>query len=56
MVPFKFLVFVPGIKKYKPVDEIPKASKYLTISGTQLRSVLEEEIKFLNGLPIQRLH
>lgn len=40
MVPFRLMVFLEEEKKYAPIDEVPKDTKYLTISGTQLRERL----------------
>ena len=42
MVPFKFMVFLPQEDRYEAVDEIKKGVEYQTISGTELRQLLEK--------------
>ncbi len=42
MLPFKFMVYVPEEKKYKSLDEIEKGVEYRTLSGTQLREILDQ--------------
>ena len=42
MVPFKFMVYVPKIKKYVPVDDVEKEVEYKTLSGTELRDYLSK--------------
>ena len=42
MIPFKFMVYMPKEKKYKSLDEIPKEAYYETISGTELRNILDK--------------
>ena len=42
MVPFKFLVYLPGQDSYKPIDEVPDGVNYKTISGSELRKHLDE--------------
>ena len=42
MIPFKFLVYLPEIKTYCPVDEVPKGINYETVSGSELRKYLSE--------------
>ena len=42
MVPFKFLVYLPDENSYKPIDEIAKDTNYKTVSGTQLRDLLDK--------------
>ena len=42
MVPFKFMVYVPQIKKYVPVDDVEKGVEYKTLSGTELRDYLSK--------------
>ena len=42
MVPFKFMVYVPKIKKYVPVDDVEKGVEYKTLSGTELRDYLSK--------------
>ena len=41
MVPFKFLVYLPDQDIYKPIDEIPKGVDYKTVSGSELRELLD---------------
>jgi len=41
MIPFKFMVFLPNLKSYKPIDEIKNGENYKTISGTKLRKMLD---------------
>ena len=38
MVPFKFMVYLPNQKLYKPLDDLKKGIEYKTISGTNLRN------------------
>ncbi len=42
MVPFKFMVFLPQEDRYEAVDKIKKGVEYQTISGTELRQLLEK--------------
>lgn len=42
VVPFKEVVYVKDDDNYQPVDEIPPGKTTLTISGTQLRKLLNE--------------
>ncbi len=42
MVPFKFMVFIPKSRKYKAVDETVDGEEYKTLSGTELRQLLDE--------------
>ena len=42
MVPFKFLVYLPNEDCYKPIDEIPEGTNYKTVSGTELRNLLDK--------------
>ena len=42
MIPFQFMVYVPSEKKYKPIEKIKKGTIYKTISGTEMRSILEK--------------
>ena len=42
MVPFNFMVYVPSNNSYSSLDEVPKNEDYKTISGTQLRSILDK--------------
>ncbi len=40
MVPFKFMVYVPSTKSYEAIDDLDVKTQYETISGTQLRDLL----------------
>lgn len=42
MVPFKFMVFLPQKNRYQALDEIEKKVDYQTISGTELRQLLDK--------------
>ena len=42
MVKFKFMVFIPKSATYKAIDEVDKGEKYKTLSGTELRKLLDE--------------
>ena len=42
MVPFKFMVYIKDKSKYVAIDEISKETKYETLSGTKLRTLLEQ--------------
>jgi len=42
MVPFKFMVYVPKTGNYKPIDEVKKNEDYKTLSGTELRQLLDK--------------
>jgi len=42
MVPFKFMVYLPKEDKYEAIDAIEKGTDYQTISGTELRELLDE--------------
>lgn len=42
IVPFKEVVYVPEDDNYQPLDEIPDGKKTLSISGTQLRKMLNQ--------------
>ena len=42
MVPFKFMVFIPKSGKYKAIDDVVKGEEYKTLSGTELRQLLDE--------------
>tara|TARA_Y100000748_G_scaffold150813_1_gene126114 strand:- start:671 stop:2341 length:1671 start_codon:yes stop_codon:yes gene_type:complete len=42
MVPFKFMVFTPKSGKYKAIDEVTDNEEYKTLSGTELRQLLDE--------------
>jgi len=42
MVPFQMMVYLENEDRYVPSDEVPKGAKVLDISGTELRSRLNE--------------
>jgi sulfate adenylyltransferase len=42
MVPFKNMVYLPDDDRYVPEDEVPKGARVLSISGTELRSRLQD--------------
>lgn len=42
MIPFKLMVYVPGERAYKPLDELPAGTETLGLSGTALRSRLAD--------------
>lgn len=42
IVPFKEVVYVEEEDNYQPIDEVPPGKKILSISGTQLRKMLNE--------------
>mgnify|MGYP001277489128 CR=1 FL=1 len=42
MVPFKFMVYLPNKKIYSPIDKIEKKTNYKTLSGTELRALLDD--------------
>ena len=42
MVPFKFMVFVPKSGKYKAIDDVKEGEEYKTLSGTELRQLLDQ--------------
>lgn len=46
IVPFQEMVYVQDTNSYMPINEVPQGSKVLSISGTQLRALLNA------GLPI----
>ncbi len=41
IIPFKFMVFVPKRKEYLPIDEVKDNESYETLSGTELRQLLD---------------
>lgn len=41
MVPFQMMTYLPGTDEYMPVDEVPKGTQTLDISGTELRRRLK---------------
>ena len=42
MVPFKFMVYLPQEDKYEAIDTIEKGTDFQTISGTELRELLDQ--------------
>ena len=42
MIPFEFMVYVPESKSYKTINEIDKNTQYKTLSGTELRAMLDK--------------
>ena len=42
MIKFKFMIFLPKEKIYKPIDEVKDGQDYKTISGTKLREMLDK--------------
>jgi len=42
MIPFKFMVYLPEENRYEVIDEIEKGKEFQTISGTELRKLLDE--------------
>lgn len=42
MVPFKLMVYVEDRGEYRPIDDVPKDAKVLSISGTELRRRLDK--------------
>ena len=42
MIPFEFMVYVPSEKKYMAIGEVDKNTNYKTISGTDLRDILDK--------------
>ena len=42
MVPFKFMVYIPAEDRYEAIDAIEKGVEFKTISGTELRQLLDE--------------
>ncbi len=42
MVPFQFMVYIPAEKKYRSIEDVKKGTTYYTLSGTQIRSILEK--------------
>ena len=41
IVPFQFMVYTPADNRYKPKEMLADKEKYLTISGTELRNLLD---------------
>ena len=42
MVPFKFMVYIPSESRYEAIDEVKEGVEYKTISGTELRDLLNK--------------
>ena len=42
MVPFKFMVYLPKENRYESIDEIENGKEFQTISGTELRKLLDD--------------
>ncbi|MFL2983256.1 MAG: bifunctional sulfate adenylyltransferase/adenylylsulfate kinase [Candidatus Neomarinimicrobiota bacterium] len=42
MIPFQFMVYTPSDRTYKTIDEVSDNEKYETISGTELREILDK--------------
>ena len=42
MVPFQFMVYLPKEDRYETIAEIEKETEFQTISGTELRQLLDE--------------
>ncbi|MBH11228.1 MAG: adenylyltransferase [Candidatus Marinimicrobia bacterium] len=42
IIPFKSMVYIPSEKKYSEIGSLKKKQKYLTLSGTQLRKLLDK--------------
>ena len=42
MVPFKFMVYLPEEDRYEAIDAVEKGTDFKTISGTELRDLLDE--------------
>ena len=42
MVPFKFMVFLPKSGKYEAIDDVVEGEDYKTLSGTELRQLLDD--------------
>jgi len=42
MVPFKLMVYVKGTGSYMTKDEVPEGAETLTVSGTELRELLDK--------------
>jgi len=42
MIPFKFMVYLPSEDRYEIIDEVEKDTEFQTISGTELRQLLDE--------------
>ena len=55
MEKFKFMVYLPKEKIYASIDKV-KTKKYVTISGSELRNILDKGKEFPSGLHSQKLH
>ena len=42
IVPFKFMVFIPKSKAFKAIDDVDQDEEYRTLSGTELRQLLDK--------------
>ena len=42
IVPFQFMVYTPSDNKYKPLESLDDNEDYQTISGTELRNILDK--------------
>jgi len=42
MVPFKFMVYIPAKDRYEAIDKVEKGVDFQTISGTELRQLLDK--------------
>ena len=42
MQPFQFMVYVPSTLTYAPLNEVKNDEEYLTLSGTELRNILDK--------------
>ena len=42
MVPFKYMVYIPSKDRYEAIHEVEKGIDFLTISGTELRQLLDK--------------
>jgi len=42
MVPFKFMVYLPEEDRYEAIDAVQKGTEFKTISGTELRDLLDD--------------
>jgi len=42
MVPFKFMVYTPKANQYKPIEDVKENEDYKTLSGTELRLLLDK--------------
>lgn len=42
MIPFKLMVYLPNENRYESIDKIEKKTKFYTISGTEIRQLLDE--------------